>query len=355
MEENFKTENPIEKKDENAENVMKSQTEEDSEAPKKEESEQKPIVQKKKFSFKLLFLSAILPVLSSGVIRAIGIFFFTTPNQFAPGGTNGIAVMLEYAIELNAGIYLNSGIFLLIINVPLFFVAFFYLGKREAILSTLSIFASSGILMLMGLFKNELAFLQYGPKSVGVLGEIGNRLLGAVAGGIFLGISLAIMIKSCGTSGGTTILASLVNKKYRNLSVSALTSAFDACVVCASVFVYHNGNTATAVLDPVLLALVSLFVTGKVSDVILQGFKSAYKFEIITTHPEEIAAEIMRETRHSVTKMEAEGMYSREGKSMLVCIIRKRQIAQLQRIIRKYPDTFAYFTPASEVYGRFVK
>ena len=197
--------------------------------------------------------------------------------------------------------------------------------------------------------------MQYGPKPDGSLGEIGNRLLGAIAGGIFLGIALAIMIKSCGTSGGTTILASLVNKKFRNLSVSALTSAFDACVVFASVFVYNNGSTATGVLDPVLLALVSLFVTSKMSDIILQGFKSAYKFEIITTHPEEIAAEIISKTHHSVTKVEAEGMYSHEGKSMLVCIIRKRQIAQMQRIIRKYPDTFAYFTPTSEVYGRFVK
>lgn len=311
-----------------------------------EESAQKA---KKKFSFKRLLLMAILPVLSSGIIRALGIFLFTTPNQFAPGGTSGIAVMLEY------GTGLNSGIYLMIINLPLFFVAFFCIGKREAILSTLSIFLSSGLLIILGLFSEQLAFLQYGPKADGSLGEIGNRLLGAVAGGIFSGISLAIMIKSCGTSGGTTILASLVNKKFRNLSVSMLTSVFDACVVLASVFVYNNGSHATGVLDPVLLALVSLFVTSKMSDIILQGFKSAYKFEIITNHPEELAAEIMEKTHHSVTKIEAEGMYSHEGKSMLVCIIRKRQIATLQRIIRKYPDTFAYFTPTAEVFGKFAK
>lgn len=339
---------------ENAEGKAETPAEVPAEAENSTEAVgQKPVKPQKKLTFKTFMLVMFLPVLTSGIIRALGIFIFTTPNEFAPGGTNGIAVMLEY------GTGLNSGIYLLIVNAPLFFVAFFCIGKKEAILSTLSIVVSSGLLIILGLFKEELRFLQYGPKydeELGwVLGEIGNRLLGAVAGGIFLGISLAIMIKSCGTSGGTTILASLVNKKFRNLSVSALTSAFDACVVFASVFVYNNGNTATGVLDPVLLALVSLFVTSKMSDIILQGFKSAYKFEIITTHPEEIAAEIISKTHHSVTKIEAEGMYSHAGKSMLVCIIRKRQIAQLQRIIRKYPDTFAYFTPTSEVYGRFAK
>ena len=150
------------------------------------------------------------------------------------------------------------------------------------------------------------------------------------------------------------MLASLVSKKFRNLCVSALTSGCDAIVVFASIFVY-GGKDFTSALDPVLLALVSLFVTSKICDFILQGFKVAYKFEIVTNHPDELAAEIMQKTHHGVTKVEAEGMYSHAGKSVLVCIIRKRQIAQLQRIIRKYPDTFAYFTPASEVYGRFIK
>ena len=211
----------------------------------------------------------------------------------------------------------------------------------------MSFVVSSGVLMLLPLIPG---MPQYGGD-----GEIVHGIFGAVAGGIFLGVALAIMIKSCGTSGGTTILASVINKKFRNLSVSMLTAAFDAIVVFASIFVYGWGKSFTDAIDPVLLALVSLFVTSKMCDVILQGFKVAYKFEIVTTHPDEIAAEIMKKTNHSVTKVEAEGMYSHEGKSMLVCIIRKRQIAVIQRIIRKYPDTFAYFTPASEVFGRFTK
>ena len=283
----------------------------------------------------------ILAILSSGIIRAVGIFMFVTPNQFAPGGTSGIAVLLEYATGW------NSGIFLAMMIVPLFFVAFFCLGKREAVVSTLSMLLSSGLLILFDpKVMPWVADIQYVPE---------NTFLAAVAGGIPNGIALAIMLKSCGTSGGTTVLASLVNKKYRNLSVSMLTAILDATVVFASFFVYHQGESFTVKLDPVLLACVSLFVTSKICDVIVQGFKTAYKFEIVTDNPEEISQEIMEKLHHGVTKISAEGMYTHEGKSMLVCIIRKRHIAELQRIVRQYSGAFAYFTPVAEVYGKFLK
>lgn len=287
----------------------------------------------------------ILPVLITGVIRAFGIYTFVTPNHFAPGGVNGIAVMLEY------GIGWNSGWFLTMLIIPLFFVAFFVLGKREAVVSTSSMLLSSGLLIVFDYIPGFPRF-----DGAQTLEPVAYGLMAAVAGGLFLGAALAIMIKSCGTSGGTTVLASVVNKKWRFISVSWLTYLFDAVVVLASFFVYYTPEAGLAAnLISVLLALVSLFVTSKTCDVILNGFKTAYKFEIVTNYPEEIAHDIMEKTHHGVTKMDATGMYSHKGHALLVCIIRKRQIAEVQRIIRSYPDTFAYFTPTSEVYGKFLK
>ena len=287
-----------------------------------------------------MLLSAALAILSSGIVRALAIYIFVTPNEFAPGGINGIAVLLE------AVTHVNSGYYLIALNVPLFFVAFFLLGKSEAIISTLSMLLTSGLLIVFDYIPgmNEI---RYAPEY--------NAILASIAGGVLLGLALAIMLRSCGTSGGTTVLASLVNKKFRNLSVSAMTSAFDACVVFASFFVYHQGEPFTAKLDPVLLALISLLVTSKICDFVLQGFKVAYRFEIITDRAEELAKEIMERTHHGVTEMSATGMYSHEGRALLVCVIRKRQIGELQRILRRYPGTFASFSPVSEVYGKFLK
>ncbi len=286
--------------------------------------------------------TSVVPILLSGLLRAIGIYIFVSPNSFAPGGINGLSVLLEYAIGW------SSGWFLLIFNVPLFFLAFFCLGKREAVISTLSMLLTSGLLILFDWIPS-IGSLKY------IANGGGDGVIAAIAGGIFLGAALAIMIKTCGTAGGTAVLASLVNKKWTNLSVSWLTSAFDALVVIASFFVYNRGMDFTAKLDPVLLALVSLYATSKMSDVILQGLKTAYRFEIVTNHAEEIAREIMEKTHHGVTELPGLGMYSHTEHKVLVCIIRKRQIGEIQRIIRKYPDTFASFMPTSEVYGKFIK
>lgn len=287
-----------------------------------------------------MLLSAALAILSSGIVRALAIYIFVTPNEFAPGGINGIAVLLE------AVTHVNSGYYLIALNVPLFFVAFFLLGKSEAIISTLSMLLTSGLLIVFDYIPG-MTEIRYAPEY--------NAILASIAGGVLLGLALAIMLRSCGTSGGTTVLASLVNKKFRNLSVSAMTSAFDACVVFASFFVYHQGEPFTAKLDPVLLALISLLVTSKICDFVLQGFKVAYRFEIITDRAEELAKEIMERTHHGVTELNATGMYSHEGRELLVCVIRKRQIGELQRILRRYPGTFASFSPVSEVYGKFLK
>ncbi len=287
-----------------------------------------------------MLLSAALAILSSGIVRALAIYIFVTPNEFAPGGINGIAVLLEAVTRVNSGYYLIA------LNVPLFFVAFFLLGKSEAVISTLSMLLTSGLLIVFDYIPG-MTEIRYAPEY--------NAILASIAGGVLLGLALAIMLRSCGTSGGTTVLASLVNKKFRNLSVSAMTSAFDACVVFASFFVYHQGEPFTAKLDPVLLALISLLVTSKICDFVLQGFKVAYRFEIITDRAEELAKEIMERTHHGVTEINATGMYSHEGRELLVCVIRKRQIGELQRILRRYPGTFASFSPVSEVYGKFLK
>ena len=287
-----------------------------------------------------MLLSATLAILASGIVRALAIYVFVTPNEFAPGGINGIAVLLE------AVTHVNSCYYLIALNVPLFFVAFFLLGKSEAVISTLSMLLTSGLLIVFDYIPG-MTEIRYAPEY--------NAILASIAGGVLLGLALAIMLRSCGTSGGTTVLASLVNKKFRNLSVSAMTSAFDACVVFASFFVYHQGEPFTAKLDPVLLALISLLVTSKICDFVLQGFKVAYRFEIITDRAEELAKEIMERTHHGVTEMSATGMYSHEGRALLVCVIRKRQIGEMQRILRRYPGTFASFSPVSEVYGKFLK
>ena len=216
-------------------------------------------------------------------------------------------------------------------------------------MTTSSMLCSSGLLIVFEIVH----FPVFAPDPSQ---SIGYGIIAAIAGGILLAIPLAGLLKTCNTAGGTSIIASVVNKKWKHLSINWLTFAFDASVVIASFFVYYNTEAGFAVnLMPVLLALISLYVTSKTNDLIFQGLKQAYKFEIVTDNPEEVAAEIMEKTHHGVTLVHATGMYTHTDKSMLICITRKRQVPAVQRIIRNYPGTFAYFSQTNEVYGKFHK
>jgi uncharacterized membrane-anchored protein YitT (DUF2179 family) len=121
----------------------------------------------------------------------------------------------------------------------------------------------------------------------------------------------------------------------------------DASVVAIAFFVYGMKVT------PVICTLLNLFIANVIVDHGLSGIKNGYKFEIITDKPDELAEELMTTLRHGVTEIKVHGMYSDSDKYMLVCIINKRQIGDMMRIIKKFPGTFASFEKVNEVFGNF--
>ena len=108
-------------------------------------------------------------------------------------------------------------------------------------------------------------------------------------------------------------------------------------------------------ITPVICTLINLFIANVVVDYFLSGIKNGYKFEIITDKPDELAKELMNDLHHGVTEIRVEGMYTHTNKYMIVCIIRKKQIGQMMKIIKKHKGTFASFTKVNEVFGRFKK
>ena len=121
----------------------------------------------------------------------------------------------------------------------------------------------------------------------------------------------------------------------------------DASVVFIAFFVYGMRIT------PVICTLLNLFIANILVDRGLSGIKNGYKFEIITNHPDEISQELLTRLHHGVTEIRVHGMYSDTDKYMLVCIINKRQIGVMMRILKNYPDTFASFAKVNEVFGNF--
>lgn len=265
-------------------------------------------------------------IILSGLLRALSVHCFVIPNNFAPGGATGVATMLQNATGI------NSGIWMLAINAPLLIAAFFLITKRFAIITAISIGVQSGLLLL------------FEKLNVPVYAD--NAVLAAVAGGVVGGAGIGILLKVGGSSGGTDIIATYVYKHFSAASVSWFIFALDSVVVFISFFVFKDG------LTPVLLALTEMFASARANDLIVNGFKSSLKFEIITTSPDELSKDIIEKLHRGVTVIAAKGAYTGADKSMLVCLVRRSQLSAFRKILANYPDTFAYISTTNEVMGR---
>lgn len=270
----------------------------------------------------------VASILIAGFVRAVGVYAFIIPNHFAPGGVTGVSTILEYKFGINSGYILAT------LNAPLIVIAFIFIGKRFAIISGMAILLSSGLIVLF----NYVGFPQFVATN--------DKILAAIAGGLIGGVGIALMFKLGGSNGGTDIIATLIQKKYSATNIAWFVFMIDSTVVISSIFVYDNS------LVPALLSFVQMFASSKVTELILQGFKSALKIEIITNSADELSRDVMQILHRGVTKITATGMYTGEEHAMLIVILRKRQLSQLRLILRKYPDTFAYISGTSEVVGR---
>lgn len=296
--------------------------------------------QKKKFVRN--WVVAPCMILLASVLRSICVrVFMTSPAlNFAPGGVTGIGTMIEYKTN---GAF-STGYTNLIINFPLVIIAFIFLSRSYAVKSACAVGLSSLGMVLM----QQLDFPQYGVTDAGVVDPSAQPVLGAIACGVMGGVGVAIMIRAGASNGGTDIIAALIQRKYEAAGITWFIMGADATVILASYFVYDNG------LTPVLMSFTQQFASALMGDVILTGMKSAIKYEIITDDPEALSAELIAKLKHSVTKIDAMGMYAHSQKALLVCVIHKRQVSEFNKILKKYNNTFAYVTSTSEVLGKFV-
>ena len=102
-----------------------------------------------------------------------------------------------------------------------------------------------------------------------------------------------------------------------------------------------------------LESAVDSYVCSKVGDTILKGVRMAAKFEVVTSHPEELAAELMEKLKHGCTVVPAKGMYTNTDRSLLICVVNRRQVIDFERIVKKYEDTFTFVSTVNGTVGTF--
>lgn len=283
----------------------------------------------------------ILIATIAGIIVGTAYYFFQNSNGFAPGGVGGLATITYHLLQ-NNGIQFSWAILMLIFNVPIFILVSIFVNRRLGILLLLYMFVQS--------FSAELCeLLRWKPYSLANNAEDFEIVFACIATGVISGLGFSIMLRQFGASGGTYAISALIKKWKPETNIAYVSFLLDSSVVAIAFFVYGMKIT------PVICTLLNLFIANIVVDFFVSGIKNGYKFEIVTDRPDEISHELIDRLGHGVTEIRVHGMYSHTDKYMLVCIIRKKQIGEMMKIIKAYPGTFASFAKVNEVFGRFKK
>ena len=253
---------------------------------------------------------------------AVAINYFFSPNTIAPGGVTGFAVVVEELIGIE--IYLIN----LIINVPLFIFGAKALGKVTAIKTLYATFLLSFFLKIL-------------PPIV----LTHDMLLSSIFGGVLAGAGLGLVFKFGGTTGGTDLAGAMINDKYPHFSVAGSMMMIDLLVVAFAGIVGKN-------IEISLYSVIAMFTTVKVIDLVLEGVGYVKAFYIITNMPDEIGDKLMLDLNRGVTSLQGKGMYTKENKEVLLCVVSRSQFSQVKEIVKSIdPNAFVMVTEMSEVLG----
>ncbi len=261
-------------------------------------------------------------------IMALAIQCIFEPIGLVTGGFSGIAIIIR---KMTAGI-VEGGVPLwltnLALNVPVFIAALIIKGRKflgRTVIGTVL-----------------LSFWLYVIPQVDL--TQGDYMLSAVFGGVITGIGIGFVLLAKATTGGTDMVSALIQKYVRHYSVVQILQVIDGMVVLAGLYVFG--------LKPALYAIVAIFITSKVSDALMEGMKYSKAAFIITDYYKEIADAIMTQLDRGLTGLDATGMYSGDKKTVLYCVVSKKEIVELKDIVAKIdPKAFVIVTDAREVFG----
>ena len=272
----------------------------------------------------------------AGLIVSVAYYFFQNSNGFAPGGVGGLATITYHLLDYKV----SWALLMIAFNIPIFLLVSIFVNKKLGLYLVL-------YMVVQSLGTELFRLLGWKPYCEANNGEDFEIVFACIATGVISGLGFSLMLKRFGASGGTYAISALIKRFKPATNIAYVSFLMDTSVVFIAFFVYGMKIT------PVICTLLNLFVANVMVDYALSGVRSGYKFEIVTDKPEEISAVLMEELGHGVTEIRVLGMYSHTEKYMLVCIIRKKQVGKMMKIIQKYPGTFASFTKVNEVFGRF--
>ncbi|GAA0599935.1 YitT family protein [Virgibacillus siamensis] len=264
-------------------------------------------------------------ILLGSAIFSFGIVHFNMQNNLGEGGFTGITLLLYFLWGW------DPAISNLILNIPVFFIGWKFLGRTTFLYTILGTAAVSVFLYVF----------QINPIEIDLHSDM---TLAALFAGVFIGVGLGIIFRYGGTTGGVDIIARLVHK-YVGWSMGRTMFLFDFVVITTSVF---------SILDLVngMYTLVAVYVGARVIDFIQEGAYSARGATIISSQSDNIAEKIIQDMDRGVTVLSGRGSFTGERRDVLYCIVGRNEIVRLKNIINDIdPHAFVAVSSVHDVVG----
>lgn len=264
-------------------------------------------------------------IVLGSMLFAAGFQFFLYPNSIIVGGVSGIAMIINYLTNLPVGIMT------IVLNIPLFIVAWKYFGGKFIISSLVGMLLSSVLVDI-------LALINYSPTN--------DMLLACIIGGAIKGLGLGMIYYAGATTGGTDIIAKFVRLRFPYINFGTIVLITDAVIIIAFAAIFNRVEAA-------MYAVISMFVVSKVIDLVLYGIDNSSVCYIISENKEQIAKDITDKLHRGVTIIKGEGAYSHNEKQVLLCVIKRTQIADIRKIIKNIDENaFFIVSDAKNVFGK---
>ncbi len=259
------------------------------------------------------------------VIYAVGFQFFMYPNNIVSGGIVGVAMIFNELLPVPVGVTT------IILNIPLFVIAWRYFGLDFLISSLVGMALSSAFVDLFAMFKIVLT---------------NDPMLASIIGGVIKGVGLGVIYYVGSTTGGVDIVAKMLRMKNPHLNLGTILLLIDAAIIIAYAVILNKYESA-------MYSVITMFVVSKVIDLALYGIDNSCICYIISEKSSDISHEIISGHMHrGVTILEGRGAYSGKEKQVIMCVIKRQQIAEIRRIIRNLDENaFFIVSDAKNVFG----
>ena len=259
-------------------------------------------------------------------IGAVGFQFFMFPNAIVSGGLIGIAQIVNRLTGLPVGA------FSIVLNVPLFIIAW----KQFGLGFIISSFAGT---VLYSVFIDAAAMTNIVATT--------DPMLASIIGGVIKGLGLGTIYYVGATTGGVDIVARFLRRRFPYINFGTLILLMDAVIIATYAWIFK-------IYESAMYSLICMFVMSRAVDLVLYGLDNSNICYIVSEHTDDIVSEItLGQLHRGVTLLHAEGAYSHEEKQVIMCVIKRPQIAAIRRMVRAIdPKAFMVVTDAKNVFGK---